>query len=60
LPQSQPLFAGCRIFCCRGDADFQHRLSEAVLKKLKAICTELEIPYRYLDLTTALNTFGRD
>jgi hypothetical protein len=53
-------FAGCRIFCCRGDADFQGRLSEAVLKKLKSICTELEIPYRYLDLATALNTFGHD
>lgn len=48
-------FAGCRIFCCRADADFQSSLSEAVLKKLKILCKEFEIPYRYADLVTALN-----
>jgi hypothetical protein len=48
-------FAGCRIFCCKGDADFQSRLSEAVLEKLKSLCTELEIPYQYRDLASALN-----
>ncbi len=50
-------FAGCRIFCCEGDADFQSELSESVLARLKSICTEFQIPYRYLDLATALNTF---
>ena len=50
-------FAGCRIFCCKGDPDFQSDLSEAALAKLKSICTQFEIPYRYLDLATALNTF---
>ena len=50
-------FAGCRIFCCKGDADFQSELSESALTRLKAICTEFEIPYRYLDLATALNSF---
>jgi len=30
-------FAGCRIFCCKGDADFQSRLSEMAVKKFKAI-----------------------
>jgi len=49
-------FAGCRIFCCRGDADFQRKLSESVLKKLKSICTEFQIHYRYGDLATALNS----
>ena len=49
-------FAGCRIFCCNGDADFQSRLSESALKKLKSVCTEFQIPYRYTDLATALNT----
>jgi hypothetical protein len=50
-------FAGCRIFCCKGDADFQSRLSESALKKFKSICTEFRIPYRYTDLATALNSF---
>ena len=48
-------FAGCRIFCCRADADFQGGLSESALNKFKSICTEFEIPYRYTDLATALN-----
>jgi Fe-S-cluster containining protein len=48
-------FAGCRIFCCKGDADFQSRVTEAALKRLKSICTELGIPYRYAELASALN-----
>ena len=48
-------FAGCRIFSCKGDADFQSGLSESALKKFKSICTEFNIPYRYTDLATALN-----
>ena len=48
-------FAGCRIFCCKADADFQSRLSESALKKLKSICEEFQIPYHYSDLATALN-----
>jgi len=51
-------FAGCRIFCCRADADFQSRLSESALKKFKSICTELQIPYRYSDLATTFNSFA--
>ena len=50
-------FAGCRIFCCRADADFQSRLSESVLAKFKSICTEFQIRYRYTDLASALNGF---
>ncbi len=50
-------FAGCRIFYCNGDSDFQSRLSESALKKFKSICTEFQIPYRYTDLATALNNF---
>ena len=49
-------FAGCRIFCCKADADFQSRLSESALKKLKSLCREFQIPYRYTDLATALNS----
>jgi len=51
-------FSGCRIFCCGADKDFQSRLSESALEKLKLICTEFQIPYRYTDLATALNSFA--
>ena len=51
-------FSGCRIFCCNADADFQSRLSETVLQKLKSICVEFQIPYRYADLSAALNDFA--
>jgi len=51
-------FASCRIFCCKGDSAFQSELSEATLKHLKATCERFEIPYRYQDLPTALNTFA--
>lgn len=50
-------FAGCRIFSCKGNSDFQGELSEAVLNKFKSIGTERQIPYRYNDLATALNDF---
>jgi len=49
-------FAGCRIFYCKADVDFQGELSESALEKLKSLCTEFQIPYRYTDLATALNT----
>ena len=49
-------FAGCRIFCCKTDADFQSRLSESALKKFKSLCTQFQIPYRYTDLPTTLNS----
>jgi Fe-S-cluster containining protein len=53
-------FAGCRIFHCRGDSGFQGALSEAALDRLKYLCKEFEIPYRYQDLPTALNTFASE
>jgi Fe-S-cluster containining protein len=46
-------FAACRIFCCNGESDFQSGLSEAALRRLKAICEEYGVPYRYQDLATA-------
>ena len=48
-------FAACRIFCCKGDRNFQSDLSESALKKLKAICEEFNIEYQYQNLATALN-----
>ena len=51
-------FAACRIFYCNGDADFQSELSESALEKLKSLCTEFQIPYRYTDLATALKSFA--
>lgn len=53
----QHRFAGCRIFHCTAMADFQSKLSESALKKLKAICTKFKIPYRYTKIGTALNNF---
>lgn len=53
-------FAGCRVFCCKGDSAFQSELSEAVLKKLKAICERRNVPYRYQDLPGAIETFTSD
>lgn len=51
-------FSGCRIFCCKGDTDFQSGLSESSIKKFKAICERFQISYRYTDLATALNGFS--
>ncbi len=51
-------FSGCRIFSCKGDSDFQNELSESALKKFKSLCVDLQIPYRYTDLATALNGFS--
>jgi hypothetical protein len=53
-------FTGCRIFCCNGNTEFQSDLSESSLIKLKSICEEFQIPYRYVDLATALNTSAGD
>ncbi len=50
-------FSGCRIFCCTGDADFQSSLTEATIRKLKALCERFDIPYRYADLAAALEMF---
>lgn len=50
-------FVGCRVFHCRGDSSFQGELSEAALKRLKSLCEEFDVPYRYMDLSAALNTF---
>lgn len=48
-------FAGCRIFQCKGDNDFQNSLSETSLQKFKEICLKYDLPYTYRDLATALN-----
>ncbi|MHC4062296.1 MAG: YkgJ family cysteine cluster protein [Planctomycetota bacterium] len=48
-------FGGCRIFCCRGNSNFQSRLSESAVKKFKSACVEFDVPYKYLDLAAALN-----
>jgi Fe-S-cluster containining protein len=49
-------FAGCRIFFCKWDADFQSTLSESALKRFKSLCMEFGIPYRYAELRAALNS----
>ncbi len=47
-------FAGCRIFCCKGDAAFQGELTESAIKKFRALCDEFQIQYRYVDLLEAM------
>jgi len=51
-------FAGCRIFFCRGDADFQARLSEKVIKKFGSLCDKLHLSYRYMPIKDALSEMG--
>ena len=51
-------FAACRIFCCKGDSDFQNQLAETALKKFKMLCNEFKITYCYVDLPTALSLMG--
>lgn len=51
-------FAACRIFCCDGDPDFQSEWSEEALRRLKALCVEFGIPYRYQDLAAAIEAFN--
>jgi Fe-S-cluster containining protein len=50
-------FAGCQIFSCKGSADFQSELTEESLNRFKSLCNEFQIPYRYVDLPTALQNF---
>jgi len=48
-------FAGCRIFLCKGDSEFQGKLSEEAIAEFRSICTEFGVDYYYADLKTALN-----
>lgn len=48
-------FTACRIFSCKNNSDFQSRLSEQTIEKLKSICRQFCIDYQYTDLKTALN-----
>lgn len=47
-------FAGCRVFYCGADREFQSRLSESALDRLKVICADLLISYRYMDVLSGL------
>jgi Fe-S-cluster containining protein len=49
-------FAGCRIFFCKGNRDFQNEISELTNHKFKKLCEQHNLPYSYCDLKTALNT----
>ena len=48
-------FAGCRIFFCKADSEQLNQLSEQVIKKFKTLCEKYDLPYRYIDLATAMN-----
>ena len=49
-------FAACRIFNCKTDTEAQNDLTEDTLKEIKDLCDTFDIPYRYVDLKTALNS----
>lgn len=49
-------FAGCRIFFCKADEDFQSELTEQAIRDFKQICDNYQLPYQYTDLKTALNS----
>lgn len=49
-------FASCRIFCCTAVKDFQSQLTESVLIQLKRLCQDFTVPYRYMELATALSS----
>ena len=48
-------FCGCRIFGCGIDPQVQSEWTESALARLKNVCTRHALPYRYVDLGTALN-----
>jgi len=48
-------FAGCRIFFCRADVDFQNQLSESAVRRFKKMCLIFDVHYRYTDLESALS-----
>jgi hypothetical protein len=48
-------FAACRIFNCKADTEAQNAITEDALKELKNLCDTFDIPYRYVELKTALN-----
>jgi hypothetical protein len=51
-------FAGCRIFCCSGDEDFQSDLSESAVKIFRTICEGFRITYCYRDFPSALKSLA--
>lgn len=53
-------FSACRIFNCRADQDRQAALSQSAIDRFKSICTEFDIPYRYLDLPAGLASIAKD
>ena len=51
-------FAGCRIFCCNGNYEFQSNVTESILAELKKLCDEMNMDYHYRQLSTALNNYN--
>lgn len=49
-------FAPCRIFFCNADQNLQSQLSEKYLIKIKEICEEHNIEYKYQNLPDALKS----
>ncbi|MHC5083716.1 MAG: YkgJ family cysteine cluster protein [Planctomycetota bacterium] len=52
-------FTGCRIFACNGDEDKQNLLCEQAISKLKALCEEHNLEYRYVYLKVGLELLSK-
>ena len=50
-------FGPCRIFYCNSDAMWQNLLSEQFLARIKSLCNETSIEYRYIDMGEPLTKF---
>lgn len=53
-------FAGCRIFTCKGDAEKENAICEEILRKFKALCDRLKIPYHYMYLNAGLEMIAKN
>ena len=50
------VFPDAGFSAARAKRRFQSELTEAAIKKFKALCAELQIPYRYVELPVALKS----
>ncbi len=50
-------FGPCRIFFCKSSARWQNDLTEEFLGKVKQLCIDKNIEYRYVDISMAFENF---
>jgi len=50
-------FGPCRIFFCKSLARWQNDLTEEFLSRVKQLCRDKNVEYRYIDIPTAVENF---